>query len=212
MNELTVGMVDAEGDERIVGVACQQWSDSDRRGCGIDAHVVDTRCGPVDEADRPVESAIEVEVRHVGGNHLHIAAVVAAHGKRQFAVACVGDVDLPAVVAAHMRPHLALAYKDVGLLSAALKYQQRTAMGIMIGDMDVRAVPGRSLIVVDIGVDGIEGIVAVGQCHLLPKGHALGLTGFDGAPHLPCVGHVVADELPTMAETDRVAACRLSHG
>ena len=48
---------------------------------------------------RPVESAIEAEVRHVGGNHFHIAAVVATDGKGPFAVAPFGDVDTPLVVA-----------------------------------------------------------------------------------------------------------------
>ena len=148
-----------------------------------------------------VQSTIKAEVRHVGGNHLHVAAVIAAYRQWPFAIAPFRDVHAPTVIAAHVTACMAHAEIHVSLLTYTLKLQQRVASGIWVLHPEHPPIPRATLVVVLVGGHAILCIVAVRQPDVRPQRHALRLSRLHGAHHLPWVRHVGTDELPPVRQT-----------
>ena len=166
----------------------------------IDSHIGQIVFQHIYQTDRPVESAIQAEIGHVGGYHLHIAAVVATYGYRQLAVSPMGDVDGPPVVTTYVCSRMVDAHIDIRFLPRALEFEQSMSVGVRITDAHRSTVPRSPLIVVDRRVDTILGIITMGHAHFRPQRHALGLAGLHRTEHLPWTRHIGADELPSVRQ------------
>lgn len=118
----------------------------------------------------------------------------------------VGEVGLPFVVTARVGGDEGGVDVDFGLLPRALEVQQGASAGIGIVHGEQRAVPARALVVVHVGVYGVEGVEAVGQGDVRPQGHAFGLASLHGAHHFPDAAHVLPDELPARGEAAALSA------
>ncbi len=177
---------------------------------GIYLHLPDGMCRGINQVDIAVETSVEVEVGHVGGNRFRVAAVVATDGDgylptEAFTAGGVGaelfhslrDVGFPFVVSTSVRGHKGGVDVDFGILSRAFKLQVDAPVLIRAVYVEGGAIPSGTLVVVRVGIHRIFGVEAMGQGDFLPEGDGFGLSGSGhGAHHFPDAAHVLTDELP----------------
>ena len=119
-----------------------------------------------------VEAAVAIEVAEIGRNTLGIPGVIAEYRDRHLTLefrtgrglgCLIGDIHRPLVVTADMGAHLGGIDEDFGLLSGAIELQEGATVRIGICDLKLGAVPALTLIVADIGIDGVTAVEAMRQ-------------------------------------------------
>ena len=115
----------------------------------------------------------------------------------------IGDIDHPFIITTRMSTHFCSIDIDIRLLTSSFEVQHRTPMGKRIVNGQLRPVPGRSLVIVDIGIDGIPRIDTMREAYPLPGWNAPRITGGRRPDGLPDTTEIRTNEFPMVRKTDR---------